>query len=245
MKKNSIAFAIFYFLLVTSGWADTPSLNLQLHYDFRRDHPTVTQEFLAFDRLGYSFCFMDLNFDRYRKSGGLSDVYFEFMRYFRITQWKQIQLNFTVQYDDGSEPIKQVWLAGINVGNIAVGKFQFSSEFLFKKEYKLKINWQYTTVWYGEIFHRRLILNGFLDFWINDISNPYWPKEDLEIAKTRYSFQAEPQVAYKINSHWRLGSEVEVSRGFLGSVTGRLANREAYTYHKWFFLPTIFIQYDF
>lgn len=245
MKKNNIASAIFCFLLVTSGWADAPSLNLQFHYDIRRDHPTVTQEFLAFDRLGYSFCFMDLNFDHYRKSGGVSDLYFEFMRYFRLIQFKQLQFYFTVQYDDGTEPIKQVWLAGINVGNIAIGKFQLSSEFLFKKEYKLNVNWQYTVVWYGELCNHKLVLNGFMDLWINDINNSHWPADDPEIARTRYSFQAEPQLAYKMNSHWRFGSEVEVSRGFLGSVTGRLATREAYIYHKWFFLPTIFIQYDF
>lgn len=245
MKLKKIVPSIYCLFMVIRVGADSPSLNLQLHYDIRRDHPTVTHEFLAFDRLGYTFCFMDLNFDRYRKSGGVSDVYFEFMRYFRLTQWNQFHLNFTVQYDDGSEPIKQVWLAGINVGNIVVGKFQLSSEFLLKKEYRLDVNWQYTAVWYGELWNHKLVLNGFMDFWINDIKNSHWPVDDPEIAKTRYSFQAEPQVAYKINSHWRFGSELEVSRGFLGSVTGRLASRENYTYHKWYFLSTIFIQYDF
>ncbi len=245
MKITFTPSAICFLLFVGVVWADAPSLNLQFHYDIRRDHPTVTQEFLAFDQWGYSFCFMDLNFDRYRKNGGVSDFYFEFMRYFHLAQWKQFQLNFTVQYDDGSEPIKHVWLAGINVGDISFGKFQISTEFLFKKEYKLKMNWQYTAVWYGEFFNHRLVFNGFLDLWINDIDNSHWPADDPEIAKTRYSFQAEPQLAYKIHSQWRVGTEVEVSRGFLGSVTGRLASKETYTYQRWFFLPTIFIQYDF
>jgi hypothetical protein len=245
MKTDRVLAGLFISIFAVSALADSPSLNLQFHYDIRRDHPTVTQEFLAFDRLGYTFFFMDINFDHYRQSGGLSDVYFEFMRYFRIIRWKQLEWNITLQYDDGSEPVNQVWLAGINLGNIKYGEFQLSTEFLLKKEYQLKINWQYTLVWYGEFLDHKLVFNGFMDYWINDIDNSHWPHFDPEVAATRYSFQTEPQLGFKINSHWKIGSEVEISHGFLGSVTGKLSTKESYKYHQWYFLPTVFIQYDF
>jgi hypothetical protein len=245
MKISCVTGIAFILVLFISVLADSPSLNLQFHYDIRRDHPTVTQEFLAFDRLGYMFCFIDLYFDHYRKSGGLSDVYFEFMRYFRIYRWKQYEVNITLQYDDGSEPVKLVWLAGINLGNINISSFQLSTEFLLKKEYQLGINWQYTLVWYGEFLNHKLFLNGYFDYWINDISDPDWPTDDPEIAATRYSFQAQPQLGLKINTHWKMGTEVQISRGFLGSVTGKLATEETYHYRKWYLLPTVFIQYNF
>jgi len=245
MKIDRVLFILLISVFAEPALADPPSLNLQLHYDIRRDHPTVTQEFLAFDRYGYTFFFIDLYFDHYHKSGGLSDVYFEIMRYFRIKSCKQLDLNVTLQYNDGSEPVKQVWLAGMNLGNINFGGFQISTEFLLKKEYQLGINWQYTLVWYGEFLNHKLVINGYMDYWINDISDPDWPADDPEIATTRYSFQTQPQFSFKINSHWKIGTEVQISHGFLGSVTGKLATEESYQYHKWYFLPTVFIQYDF
>jgi hypothetical protein len=221
------------------------SLNLQFHWDILRDHPTVTQEFYATDKLGYTFFFMDVNFDRYRQRGGVSDFYFEIMRYFRLAKFRSYDVYFTVQYDDGSEPIQGVVLAGLNLGNIMIGPFNVSTEFLLKKEYKLDINWQYTLVWYAEFINGKLIFNGFLDYWINDVDNPNWPSFDPELAASRYSFQAEPQLGWLVTPQWKIGSEVEISRGFLGSVTGKLTQEERYKHDKWYFLPTVFIQYNF
>src|SRR4030042_4483999 len=111
MKIDRVLFILLISVFAEPALADPPSLNLQLHYDIRRDHPTVTQEFLAFDRYGYTFFFIDLYFDHYKKSGGLSAVYFEFMRSFRISHWKQYEVNITLQYDDGTEPEKHIWVA--------------------------------------------------------------------------------------------------------------------------------------
>lgn len=224
---------------------DNITLNLQYHFDFRRDHPTVTQEFFAPDHLGYSFFFMDVNMDHNLKQGGASDFYFEMMRYFKLKSFRKYILYFTVQYDDGSEPIGQVWLTGINIGNLNVGSFNLSTEFLLKKEYNLNLNWQYTLVWYAEFLNGKLVFNGFFDYWVNDVNNKNWPAFDPEIAVTKYSFQAEPQIGWMLAPHWKLGSEVEIGRGFLGSVTGRLALREKYQHDKWYILPTLFIQYNF
>ena len=220
-------------------------LNAQFHYDIRRDHPTITQEFLSFDKLGYNFFFADLNFDRYRKAGGLSDVYFEFMRFFRVKQWRGRDINITIQYNDGTEPVKRVWLAGLNLGNLILGSFQFSTEFLLKREYKFGLTWQYTLVWYAELWQNRLIFNGYLDYWSNDNTHPDWPSFDPEFAATRYSFQAEPQIGWMLTPRWKLGSELEISRGFLGSVTGKLATETSYRHDQWYLLPTVFIQYNF
>ena len=234
-------------LLCTSlrGEDNFINLNLQLHYDFYRDHPTVTQEFYATDGLGYTFFFMDVNFDRFRKKGGASDFYFEIMRYFRIYDWQKKQVYITVQYDDGTDPIWQIWLAGINIGNLIIGPFNVSTEFLLKKDYKLKVNWQYTLVWYAEFFKGKLVFNGFFDYWINDVDNPNWPSFDPEFAASRYTLQTEPQIGWMFSPRWRIGSEVEISRGFLGSVTGKLAQDESYKHDKWYLLPTLFIQYNF
>jgi hypothetical protein len=221
------------------------NLNLQAHYDFRRDHPTVTQEFFVTDKLGYTFFFMDVNFDHTRKKGGASDFYFELMRYFTLKHHHKYTLYATVQYDDGSDPIARVWLAGLNVGNIKLGQLEISTEFLLKKEYHLDLNWQYTLVWFAAFFNGKIEFNGFFDYWVNDVDNQNWPAYDPEIAKTRYSFQAEPQLGWRFTPHWKVGSELEISRGFLGSVTGRLAIKENYQHDTWYFLPTVFLQYNF
>jgi len=221
------------------------SLNLQFHYDFRRDHPTVTQEYFGTDGLGYTFFFMDINFDHYYQSGGVSDIYFEFMRYFKLARWKSYDVYFTLQYDDGTPFVNRVVLAGLNLGNIRVGPLNISTEFLFKKDYQLDVNWQYTVVWFSEFMNGKLFFNGFFDYWANDVDNSHWPAGDAEIAATRYSFQAEPQLGWNISSHWKVGSEVEIGRGFLASVTGRLATTETYKYDRWYLLPTLFVRYDF
>jgi hypothetical protein len=218
---------------------------MQFHYDIRRDHPTVTQEVYATDKLGFTFFFMDINFDRYCKKGGVSDFYFEFMRYFKLASWKTKDINITIQYDDGSDPIKQVWLVGLNLSNINYGPFNMSTEFLLKKEYKLNVNWQYTFVWYAEFLQGKLIFNGFFDYWINDVKNSNWPAFDPEFARTKYSFQAEPQIGWLFTPHWKVGSEIEIGKGFLGSVTGKLAQEQSYKYDRWYFMPTLFIQYNF
>lgn len=227
------------------------SLNLQFHYDFRRAHPTTTLEYFGTDRLGFTFFFADFNFNHWgregfvSKQGGLSDVYFEFMRYFKIYHVNKMDVNFTVQYDDGNEPVKQIWLTGLNVSNIQLGPVNLSTEFLLKKDYKLNINWQYTLVWYAEFFKSRLIFNGFLDYWANDVSNPHWPAFDPELARSRFSFQTEPQIGWMLTPRWKIGSEVEIGRSFLGSVTGKLALNENYRHDKWYILPTVFVQYNF
>jgi hypothetical protein len=231
--------------------ASEKNLNLQMHFDFKRNHPTATLEYLGFDKLGSWFFFIDFNFNHHilpgmgGKKGGISDTYLEIMRYFKITNLGPHDLNLTFQYNDGSEPVKQIWLGGLNLSNIQVGKLNFSTEILLKKEYKLNLNWQYTLVWYGEFFKGKLIFNGFLDYWINDIKNENWPAFDPEFAASKYSFQAEPQLGWMVSPNWKIGSEVEIDRGFLGTVTGHLALSENYRHKKWYLLPTIFVQYNF
>ncbi|GAB4379073.1 MAG: DUF5020 family protein [Calditrichia bacterium] len=249
MKKT--LFLIVFFVMNVTAEENFLSLNLQLHYDFKREHLTSTLEFFTTDEWGYTFCFTDVNFNHHvipeatGKRGGMSDVYFELMRYFRLKKFKSWKLYATVQYDDGNEPIKQVWLAGLNAGDIQVGPLVISTEFLLKKEYKLGVNWQYTVVWNMELWNNRLVFNGFLDYWVNDVDNAHWPDFDPEIVASRYSFQAEPQIGYLITPRWKIGSEVEISRGFLGSTTGKLALEERYRHDKWYFLPTLFLQYNF
>ncbi|OPX32612.1 hypothetical protein B1H10_07325 [candidate division KSB1 bacterium 4484_188] len=243
--------AIILILGVLFSIGNTSDLNLQFHFDLKRSHPTVTQEYFRTDSLGYTFFFMDINFNHWispdgtGKAGGVSDVYFEFMRYFRLYRWKTYDLNFTVQYDDGTAPVEQIWLAGLNLGNIQLGPLNLSSEILLKKDYKLGVNWQFTTVWYAAFFNEKLVFNGFFDYWANDVNNPHWPAFDPEFKASRFSFQAEPQIGWLLSPHWKIGSEVEIDRGFIGSVTGKMALEEKYRHNRWYFLPTLFVQYDF
>jgi hypothetical protein len=245
MKKIAFVICIMSIPMILPAQEQYLFLNAQFHYDIQRAHPTITLEFLSFDKLGSNFFFADLNFDRYRKTGGLSDVYFEFMRYFRIFRWQGRDVNITIQYNDGTEPVKQVWLTGLNLGNLILGPFNVSTEFLLKREYHFGITWQYTLVWYADLWKNKLIFNGYLDYWSNDNTHPDWPSFDPEYAATRYSFQAEPQIGWMLTPRWKLGSELEISRGFLGSVTGKLATETSFRHDVWYFLPTIFIQYNF
>jgi hypothetical protein len=100
-------------------------------------------------------------------------------------------------------------------------------------------------VWYAEFFNGKLIFSGFLDYWINDVDNENWPSFNEEFAASKFSFQAEPQLGWMLSPKWKIGSEVEIDRGFLGSITGKMALRENYKHDKWYFLPTLFLQYNF
>jgi hypothetical protein len=243
---NLLKFFIFLFLLTEILAAEHFNyLNLQLHYDIKRDHPTATLEFYGTDNFGFWFFFMDINFDKYRKKGGASDFYFELMRYFNFASINNTNIAFTIQYNDGNEPVTNTWLAGINFNNMLLGPILLSTDFLIKKTYHLRVDWQWTVVWYSEFLNRKLIFNGYFDLWKNDNTNENWPDFSNEVKNTSYSFQAEPQIGWMILPYWKIGSEIEISRGFLGAVTGRLAKEKEYKYNKWYVLPTIFIQYYF
>ena len=96
-------------LLISMAKADDiKSLNLQYHYDFKREHPTATLEYYGTDKLGFWFFFSDVNFDHTLKHGGASDFYFELMRYFQLTTIKHINVTATIQYNDGNFPIENV-----------------------------------------------------------------------------------------------------------------------------------------
>jgi hypothetical protein len=245
-KLNVIQLFIFLLFLLNTVFADNiKSLNLQYHYDFKREHPTATLEYYGTDKLGYWFFFSDINFDHNLKKGGASDFYFEIMRYFQLTKINEINVTATIQYNDGNFPIEYAWLVGFNFNNISIGPLDISTDLLLKKNYKLNVDWQWTVVWYSELLNHKLVFNGYFDFWKNDNTNSHWPDFSPEVRKTKYSFQWEPQIGWQITPQWKIGSEWEISRGFLGSTTGELAKKESYEYNKWYFLPTLFIQFNF
>ncbi|MFZ0390716.1 MAG: DUF5020 family protein [Calditrichia bacterium] len=236
---------LFGILIFSASAQQVQTLNLQYHYDIRREFPTITTEFFGTDKLGYTFFFADLNFDDTVKNGGVSDVYFEFMRYFVLKRFGEKSLYFTVQYDDGTAPVNRIWLAGLNAGNLKIGPAVINTEFLLKQEFKMGLTWQYTIVWYMEMLNRRVIFNGFLDFWSNDTDDKDWPSFSPEARNSRYTLLAEPQLGYMITPKWKIGSELEISRGFLGSLTGELRKSREYRHDEWYFLPTVFIEYIF
>jgi len=243
--KSALIILFVAFLTHIVSAEDIDILNLQYHYDFRREHPTATLEYYGNDELGFWFFFTDVNFDNTIKKGGASDFYFELMRYFQLTKIDDINVTATIQYNDGSFPVEHIWLAGINFNNIQLGSLNLSTDLLLKKNYKLNVDWQWTVVWYADFINHKLIFNGYFDLWKNDNTNSHWPDFSPEVKKTKYSFQAEPQIGWQLSPKWKIGSEWEISRGFLGAVTGELAKKEEYKYGQWYFLPTVFVQFNF
>ena len=243
---NSTKSILLLILLIGAALADEiKSLNLQYHYDLKREHPTATLEYYGTDKLGFWFFFSDVNFDHTLKAGGASDFYFELMRYFQLIKIKGMNLTATIQYNDGNFPTENAWLAGLNLNNILIGPVNISTDLLLKKNYKLNVDWQWTVVWYSDFINHKLVFNGYFDLWKNDNTNAHRPDFSPEVKKTILSFQWEPQIGWQITPHWKIGNEWEISKGFLGAVTGELAKNEAYEYEKWYFLPTLFIQFNF
>ncbi len=93
------------------------SQNLQLHYDFGkaddgevnkdRNYFTTTFEMFKPDSLGYTFLFMDMD---YNGDNGMSFSYWEIVRAFNIPNVRFAKLELS--YNGGIGFVNDAWLAG-------------------------------------------------------------------------------------------------------------------------------------
>lgn len=202
MKKITTLFA---FIIVTSLSAQ----NLQLHYDFVREHFTTTFELFKVDKLGNTYMFTDLDFDG---KDGISQAYVEVAR---VLKTEKMPVGLHVEFNGGlgtfegeggldGYTLNNAWLVGANYGK-SNAVWGFSTYAAYKGFQNAgKANYQVTGVWYWNIIKEKLTFSGFADVW-----SEYGLTE-------RTIFLSEPQIWYHLNKSFSLGGEVEISNNFAG-----------------------------
>lgn len=201
--------------------------NLQLHYDLGRKHFTSTFEMYVEDRWGYTFWFIDIDYnnpiDGFKNA---SLAYGEFFRYFHIPRSKQ--LYFTIQYNDGltnAFSFNPVWLAGIQIPIL-----NLPCDVLLRKEIGTEgLTTQLTFVWFYDFEHFEI--SGYIDIWNTGDGYP----------KNKLAFMSEPQFWYKVLPNLYIGGEVEISRNFSGAWTKRKNFKE----DELFIIPTVGLKWTF
>lgn len=208
--------------------------NIQTHYDFGKDrnYVTTTVEMFKPDKLGSTFFFIDMDYssDARNIDNGISLAYWEIARSFKWNENQKFQPR--VEYNggvfklDGDEtpfvPIENCWLAGVER---TWASADFSKILTLQANYKYikdkeDASFQLTAVWTIQMLEGKLTFTGFADFWKEEM---FWG--------TDYRFLTEPQLWYNFNSHFALGSEVELSNNFVGN--------------KFFVSPTVALKYTF
>jgi hypothetical protein len=205
--KKIIVMAGCLLLLATTGIAQ----NLQLHYDYGkaddgetnkdRDYFTTTLEMFKPDSLGYTFFFVDMD---YNGDNGMSFAYWEIVRGFNIPGIKSLKLELS--YTGGIAYVNDAWLAGPAVPIAFKNGFATISAYYRGEKHQDRANAQITGVWTVNFFKGKVKFTGFMDVWTRD--------DFVEGKGKMISFLTEPQVWYNLNDHFALGGEVEVSKNF-------------------------------
>ncbi len=209
---------IFLLLLLLLFAIKIYAQELQLHYDFLKDRQYLTGTFEIFkpDKLGSTFMFTDINFDRH--NGGASLAYFEIARKFNIPNNAIEGLNAHIEYNDGflmtntavpaAFPINYSVLGGMGFP-VKMGNFTLNTSYLYKYiQGSNGIDGQFTAVWFHNFANNKFTLRGFLDVW----SQPkLWSDKNKKMAV----LLTEPQFLYNITPHFSVGSEVEISKNFV------------------------------
>lgn len=228
MKRVLLLFTLFLVAVVANAQ------NIQLHYDFGdgRKYFTSTVEMFKPDKFGSTFFFIDMDYssDERNVSNGISLAYWEIARSFKWNENQKFQPR--VEYNggvfklDGEDtpfvPIENCWLAGIER---TFASTDFSKILTLQANYKYiedkeDVSFQLTAVWTILMLEGKLTFAGFADFWKEEM---FWG--------TDFRFLTEPQLWYNFNSHFSIGSEVEISNNFVKDGT--------------FISPTIAVKYTF
>lgn len=217
--------------------------NLQLHYDFgeSRKHFTATLEMFRPDALGYTFWFIDLDFNFPGHPRSMSAAYWEISRDFYIPGLKKIhpfeELGFHLEYNDGfaayrdtgqyigAASYNSVFLTGLSFP-VPMGETSVTAQLLCRLPRGMDVpDFQFTLVWNRFMLKERVLFTGFADLWSQDrIAEP--DRKELV-------FQAEPQFWYLITPKIALGGEIEISRNFpVGP-------------NEWEFMPTLGFRWEF
>ncbi|WP_340111760.1 DUF5020 family protein [Maribellus mangrovi] len=215
MKRILLLFS--FVTLITSLSAQ----NIQLHYDLGegRKFFTSTVEMFRPDKYGSTFFFIDMDYssDERNVDNGISLGYWEIARAFK---WNETQMIMPrVEYNGGVfkldgdlpwVPIENCWLAGVEHSWASA---DFSKIFTLQGNYKYikdkeDASFQITAVWTIQMLENKLTFTGFADFW----------KEEMNwgTSTTDFRLLTEPQLWYNFNSHFAVGSEVEIGSNFVG-----------------------------
>ncbi len=203
MRKLILLILISFPLLMLSQ-------NLQFHYDFgkandgdaeiKREYLTVTLDYFKPDKLGSTFLFVDIDFDK--TGGGASLAYFEIARKFTLD--KKSGIAFQIEYNDGTpDYLRSAWLAGLcyplKIGNVTI-----HTSLLYKAiKGASSPDGQLTLVWHQSLFKNKLLFTGFIDIWTQD---------EIFGDGKNIVFLSEPQLWYVLNDHFSFGSEIEISK---------------------------------
>lgn len=201
--KNLITIFAFFAAFTLSAQ------NFQGHYDFEREHVTLTFEMFKPDKYGNTFTFTDFDFNA---DSGISQVYFELARVLKTEKMPvglHVEFNgglgtFNMDENLGGYTLNNAWIFGVNYGksNAVWGFSTYAGYKAFKDAGKG--NYQVTGTWYWNILKDKLTFSGFADLW----------SENGLSEKT--VFLTEPQLWYHLNKSFSVGGEVEFSNNFAG-----------------------------
>lgn len=221
--------------MIMAAFLSVSAQNVQFHYDLghlyedlsSRPSVTTTVEMYKPDKLGNTFLFIDLDYQR----DGVAGAYWEIAREFNITRNKQWAAH--VEYDGGLSSDEETWQAvrfqhAVLLGgawNWASKDFTktFSVQLLYKYYFKNRhygahpySSFQLTEVWNTTFAKGLCTFSGYCDLW-------YAPDVNGKLI-----VQSEPQFWFNLNAlkGWEginlsLGSEVEVSNNFIYDDRGR------------------------
>jgi hypothetical protein len=215
--------SIIFFLLISFC---SSAQDLQLHYDFGKPENGGTRDFFVStfemyypDSLGYTFMFVDFEYDAKNPENGVSSGYYEISREFLMPWFRNSknlkQLGFHIEYNGGSAiynvdtvtyglNLTKSWLTGFEYP-VPIGKFTLNTMFLYKYvPNSLSPDFQITITWFQMLLKNRITLSGFFDFWTVDNK---LDKKDLVI-------YGEPQIWFNIHRKFSIGSEFKISRNF-------------------------------
>lgn len=224
MKKILLFFTLCAFI------SSVNAQNIQTHYDFGKDrgYVTTTVEMFKPDKLGNTFFFIDFDYG-IPNQDMMSTAYFEIARVMSI---KKTPFGIHGEYNGGfgksrtfdgkpsNYSINNAWLGGVdyswNAKDFSKG---FSLKLLYKeiqKKYvtptpKNQHSFQLTGVWYVNFLKGKMAFTGFADLWKEE--NNFFLNAPAG-TKTDFVFLSEPQLWFKICSHFAIGGELELSNNF-------------------------------
>jgi hypothetical protein len=199
-----------------------------MHYDFlesngtNRNMITSTIEMFKPDSIGSTFLFVDMNYSL--KNSDVKLSYFEIARNFksRISKF-ELQLGYNggnlITENNTGIHINPAFLMGINYP-FQIKNVYFNSALLYRYETSPSnsSNVHFTGLWFWNSKSKKIILKGFIDIWTTS------SERNLVIL-------SEPQCWYNIKYGYSIGSELELSYGFV-----KLDK-------KLYFYPTIALKY--